>query len=254
MDIKLLKKLKAGQAALGLQLNFPNPGIIECIGAGWDWIWIDAQHGLHDYRSILECVRLADACGFSPVVRVAGHEPSPIGRIMDMNPVGLMVPMVNDAKEAKEIVNAMRFPPLGERSFGGRRVIDMNGRHYYKTADENTILIAQIETIKAVENAEAIASVEGVDVLFFSPDDMRLRLGIDINTSITDSDQLGEAMQKVIVAAKKYGKAGGCVTPTPEAAKMASELGYSCLVATGDVAILREGSSAKQAAFRKTLD
>ena len=75
MSALLGDKLKAGRVAIGFNLQFPVAGIIESIGDDWDWIWIDGQHGQHDYRSILECVRVADSRRIAPVVRVPGHEP-----------------------------------------------------------------------------------------------------------------------------------------------------------------------------------
>ena len=254
MSMSLHQKLRTGRVILGLNLQYPAAGIIECIGAGWDWVWIDGQHGQHDYRSVLECVRVADSCGIAPVVRVSGHEPGLIGPAMDMRPAGIMVPMVNTVGEAQAIVKAARFPPLGERSYGGRRVIDLGTREYFKTADQDTILIVQLETKEALDNAAAIAATEGVDVLFFSPDDIKLRLGIAIDTPITDSKELTAGMQQVITAAQNAGKVGGCVTPTPASIKMASSLGYSLLVGGGDVAMLRETASATLADLRESLD
>lgn len=254
MSMLLGEKLSSGRVVLGVNVQFPAAGIIECAGTGWDWMWIDGQHGQHDYRTMIECVRVADYCGIHPVVRVAGHEAGLIGPAMDMRPAGIMVPMVSTAEEAGAVVKAVRFPPVGERSFGGRRVIDLGTRDYYKTAGQDTILIAQIETKEAVENAEAIAATEGVDVLFFSPDDIKLRMGLAINTSVTDSKELTVAMEQVIAAAKKAGKAGGCVAATPGSIKMAAALGYTLVAGGGDVMMLRESASAKLAELRGALD
>jgi len=253
MSLSLRQKVQDNSVAMGLALMYPVAGIIECMTTGWDWLWIDGQHGQHDYRSMLECVRVAEACGVSPIVRVPGHEYGLIGPVMDMKPAGIMVPMVNNVQEALAVVRAMRFPPVGERSFGGRRVIDVGGRDYYKTANEDTVLIAQIETEEAINNAEAIAATEGVDVLFFSPDDIKLRMGIPMNTSVADSEELTAAMERVIKAAKNAGKMGGNVTPTPATIKMSTALGYSLLVGGGDVSFLREGAPAKLAALRGAL-
>ena len=253
MNASLIDKLKAGRVAIGVGLQFPVAGIIECVGDGWDWIWIDSQHGQHDYRSILECVRVADSCGIASVVRVSGHDAGGIGRVMDMRPTGIIVPMVNNAQEARVVVDASRFPPLGKRSYGGRRVIDLGSREYYATANEDTLLVAQIETKEAVDNAEEIAAVDGVDVLFVGPDDMKVRMGIPINTPITESDELAKALQQVICSAKNSGKAGGCVAATPASIKMTSSLGYTLIVGGADVGFLREGASAKVTALRSAL-
>ena len=151
-------RLRVGEVALGLSLNYPAPGIIECMGAGWDWLWIDGQHGQMDYQSMLQCVRTADACGLAPIPRVSRHEPGTIGPVMDMKPAGILVPMVDTVAQARNIVEAVYFPPLGKRSFGGRRVTDVGGRNYYQTANEDTLLVVQIETPEGAANAEAIAA------------------------------------------------------------------------------------------------
>lgn len=248
-----VQQLRDGNVALGFHLMFPAAGIIECACSGWDWLWIDGQHGQHDYRSILECVRVADAQGVAPIVRVPGHEPGVIGRVMDMRPAGIMVPMVDSAKDARRVVQAMCFPPLGARSFGGRRAIDLDGREYLQTANETALLLAQIETPEALQNAGDIASVEGVDVLFFGPDDMKVRMGIPINTPVDESDQLIEAMRTTISAANKAGKIGGCVAGTPKALRTAVSMGYRLVVGGGDVALLRTTASARLAELQRVL-
>jgi len=243
-----------GDVALGFSLSLPAAAIIETASTGWDWVWIDGQHGQHDYRTILESVRVADACGIAPIVRVPGHEASLIGRALDMRPAGIMVPMVDTPDDARRVVEAARFPPLGKRSYGGRRAADLEGREYVETADERMLLLAQIETIEGVRNAQAIAATEGVDVLFFGPDDMKVRLGIPINASINESPKLAEALEQTVTAAKSAGKITGCVTPTAEVLKLAVSLGCSLLVGGGDVAFLRTTAPAKLAELRAVLD
>jgi len=254
VDVSLKESLTNGDVALGFALSMPAAGIIEHAGRYWDWIWIDGQHGQHDYRSMLECVRVADACGAPPIVRVPGHDPGVIGRVLDMRPAGIMVPMVDTPEDARRVVEAFRFPPLGKRSYGGRRAVDLEGREYFQTVDAKTLLVAQIETQEAVRNAEAIAATEGVDVLFFGPDDMKVRLGIPINTAITESDQLARAMEATITAAKSAGKTGGSVAGTPETLRKAVSLGYRLIAGGGDVAFLRTTSPARFAELRATLD
>ena len=253
MLVSLKDRLTNGDVALGFALALPAAAIIEHAGRIWDWIWIDSQHGQHDYRSMLECVRVADACGVAPIARVPGHDPGVIGRVLDMRPTGIMVPMVDSLDDAHRIVEAVRFPPLGKRSYGGRRAIDLEGRDYFQTADERMLLVTQIETREAVQNAEAIAAAEGVDVLFFGPDDMKVRLGIPINTPIDESDVLARAMEDTMAAAKNAGKIGGCIAATPESLSMAVSLGYRMIVGGGDVPFLRTASSARLAELRAAL-
>ena len=253
MSSTLRQRLYDNQTALGLFMQFSEPGFIECTHKGWDWLWIDGQHGQHDYRSVLACVRTADACGIAPIVRVTSNEPGRIGTALDMRPAGVMVPMVNSVDEARAIVTAATFPPMGERSYGGRRVIDLGGRDYYSSANDANVIIAQIETPQAADAAEAIAAVDGIDVLFFSPDDLKLRMDLPIEASPLDSDKMAAVMKRLATAAKNAGKIAGCIACTPEAITMASSLGYRLIVGGGDVPFLRNSAAQANTALRNAL-
>ena len=250
MDKPLRQKLYEGQHALGFGLGFPAPGIIECIGPGWDWVWLDGQHGQHDYRSLIECVRVADVRGLPSVVRTSWHEYGIIGPLMDLGASGIMVPMVDSADQARQIVHAVRFPPLGARSYGGRRVIDVRGREYCHSANEDVLLVVQIETPGALQQAESIAAVDGVDALFFGPDDIKLRLGIPINAGLLDSDELMRSLDVVTRAARNAGKLAGTITPTAAVLRRAGAAGCRLNVGGGDVQFLRGGAQQKLSELR----
>lgn len=245
MKNALLEKLKRDEVALGVGLMYPSPSCIESMGKGWDWLWLDAQHGQLDYAAILHGVQVADLTGLSPVVRLPGHAPDVIGRILDTRARGLVVPLVNTADEARAIVQAAYFPPLGARSFGGRRVTDVGGREYYQTANEGLLLAVQIETLEAISRAEEMAAVEGVKALFFGPDDMKMRMGIPINTPIHESDKLAQAMDGMARITRDAGKFAGCVAAQADSLKMAVSLGYRLIVGGSDVVFLRTASAAK---------
>jgi 4-hydroxy-2-oxoheptanedioate aldolase len=247
------QKLKDGQVVLGVSLTFSAPGMIEHFGAGWDWVWIDGQHGQMDYRTLQECVRIADAMGIPPVVRVPGHEYGIIGPVLDMRPAGVMVPMVDTAEQAKQVVDAVRYPPLGKRSYGGRRIGDLEGRDYFKTTNQDLLLMAQIETPEAVTNAEAIAATPGVDALFFGADDLKVRWGIPMNTAVPDSDQLSKAMEKTARAAKNAGKYAGCVAVAVPTLSLAMSQGYLILAGGGDVVFFRDACSKRLKELRDAI-
>ena len=249
----LLKKLKNGEPTLGVGLMYPNPNCIESMARGWDWVWIDGQHGQLDYATILRAVQVAQGAGIPTIIRVASHEPGLIGMALDTGTEGLMIPMVDTPEQAGEIVKDACFPPLGNRSYGGRRVIDVGGRDYYKTANNDLLLVAQIETLEAVSRAEKIAAVEGIDALFFGPDDMKMRLGLPIDTPINESEELAKAMQTVATAARNAGKITGCVTASAESLRMALSEGYRLLVGGADIAFLRTASASKLEELRSAI-
>lgn len=253
MKCRVLEKLARDEVCLGVGLMYPNPNCIEAIGPGWDWLWIDGQHGQFDYATILHAVQVAELTGLDSIVRPPGHAPDLIGQILDTGAQGLMIPIVNTPEQAEAIVKAASFPPLGTRSYGGRRVIDRNGRDYYLTANDKWCLVVQIETMEAVERAHEIAAVEGVDALFFGPDDMKMHMGIPINTPVEQSDKLLQAMETTAAAARNAGKAAGCIAATPAALHRFIDFGYRLIVGGGDIGFLRVTSHAKVRELRQAL-
>jgi len=248
----LHEKLKTGKPVLGCCVMYPSPGVVERIGPDWDWLWIDGQHGQHDYRSLLQCVRAADYVQRDSVVRVPGHEAGFIGLVMDTAASGVMVPLVSTPEEARAVASAVKFPPIGSRSYGGRRPIDLYGRAYSDTANEDVLLVAQIETPEAIENAEEIAAVPGVDVLFVGPDDVAIRLGMPMSKP-RPKGIFDKEMQHVAEAAKKHGKFAGTVCRDPEAIKDLVALGYQLLVSGGDVPFLADSSKRASEEMRNAL-
>lgn len=220
---------------------YPNAGIIEGMGPGWDFSWMDMQHGQHDFESTLDAIRAAEATGLHTLVRVPGSDPDVMSKVADMDPDAVMVPMVNTADQARAAVRALHFPPLGSRSYGGRRVIDRHGRNFYK--DRDLLVVVQIETLEALSCVDEIAAVEGVDLLFFGPDDMKLRMGLDLSTPVSENKQLCDALRQVAAASKTAGKHCGVVAVTPELVRLNVDYGYQFIVGGGDSMFLKSGAA-----------
>jgi len=246
------ERLQAGEIILGVSNSYPAAGIIEVMCPGWDMVWIDGQHGQFDYNSLLAAVRAADLLGVSTLVRVPTHDPLLLGTYADMDADALMVPMVETRAQAESIARALRFAPRGNRSYGGRRVIDMHGRNYYQ--DYKPLIFAQIETLESVDNAAEIAAVDGIDLLFFGPDDMKTRMGIPIDTPPLEHPQLREAMQRTAEIARAAGKFAGTVAATPPAIKACREMGYQVMMCGGDVTLFRVYAPQKLAEMKKALE
>ncbi len=239
----LRSRLDNAEVVAGLGNMYPAAGIIEGMCQGWDFVWIDAQHGQLDYNYVLEAVRTAASIDVASVVRPPGISADILGIYADMAPAAIMVPMTQNASEVNKIVEALHFPPKGKRSFGGRRIIDLNSRNYYK--DSHLMVVAQIETPEGVTNAEAIIGVDGIDMLFFGADDFRIRLDVSVNQTHMECDEIMEAMRDIANAAKKAGKSCGTVAATPELIKASVEMGFQMIVAGGDNGFLRGQSKKK---------
>jgi 4-hydroxy-2-oxoheptanedioate aldolase len=228
---------------LGLSVSYPSPGALERIGPDWDWIWIDAQHGDLDFRDTVTLVRAGHLIGRPCLVRIAAHDPGLIGKILDSGAAGIIAPMVETVGEARLLATAAKFPPMGNRSYGGRRVIDFAGRGFYHTANRDTVLILQIESSTAADAADEMAALEGVDGLFLGPDDLLIRNGLDVDTPKT-TESIGVALRKVASACKRHGKLLAGIGATDAMLGLARELKYDLVVGGGDVKFLAAGSTA----------
>ncbi|OGG04359.1 MAG: hypothetical protein A3F83_02820 [Candidatus Glassbacteria bacterium RIFCSPLOWO2_12_FULL_58_11] len=234
-------KLDSAEALLGCVITYPCSGMIERLRDDWDWFWIDGQHGELDYQDILELVRACDAAGRGSLVRVPSHEPGWISRALDTACSGIMVPQVENAVQAAEVVKAAKFPPTGNRSCGGRRPIDMWGREYADSANSETLLVVQLESPGALENAEEIASTEGVDCVLIGPNDVKLRLGYLMNEPRPAAEELAE-IESLVRICRKHGKLTGVFGVEKEQLAHCLSLGIN-LIANGiDARFLSEGS------------
>jgi 4-hydroxy-2-oxoheptanedioate aldolase len=242
---------RSGGVQLGLNVMYPSPGVVERIGPDWDWIWLDGQHGEIGYAEMLQLVRACNLIQRPALVRVPGHEAGPIGLALDMGASGVIVPCVDTPEQARAIVDAGKFPPLGKRSYGGRRPIDFVGRTYSSTANEDTLLVIQIETPLAIDNADAIAAIPGVDALFLGPDDILMRRGFAMDAP-RSKEMLSSDMNAVMTACRKHGKLGVMVGVMPEMLTLCVQMGFSLIVAGSDVPFL-VNSSRKAATDARAL-
>jgi len=248
----LRARLQSGTPLLGLCFMYPSAGAVERIAPDWDWIWVDGQHGQLGYQDILAIVRACDLVQRPAIVRVPAHEIGPIGRALDTGAAGVLVPQVDTVQQAEAMVRAAKFPPLGNRSYGGRRPVDRDGRVYSETANEDTLLIVQIESPAAIDNAAAIAAVPGVDGLFLGPDDITLRRGISVTAGRT-KELLGADLEAMAKACRAHGKIAATVGATPELLTACVQLGYQLIVATSDVWCLANTSQQRAAEARALL-
>jgi len=239
---------------IGLCIMYPSPGVVERIGPDWDWIWIDGQHGqIGTYNDVIAMVRACGFIGRQAFVRVAGHDLSAITVALDMAADGVIVPQVENAEEARRLVRAAKFPPIGDRSYGARRSIDLGGRLFVTTANDATELICQIESPEAVERAEEIAAVPGVGGLFLGPDDYMLRKGLTMDHPRSLSS-LGDALEKVCKACHNQGKKGMAVGLGEGIARHCVELGYDYIAGGADVGFLANASKDASAELRGLID
>lgn len=200
--------------------------------SGFDWLLIDLEHGCGTEANVLpqiQAIRRAAA-----IVRVGAPHPELIARALDWGAAGIMVPMVSTAEKAAACVRAMRYPPQGDRGLAGMvRAFDY-GLHRERT---KPVFYAQIETIEGVENARAIAAVDGVDVLLIGQMDLKLQL-----QSYPERTQFDftACLREVAAAAKEAGKACGLFCRQTDDFSELQALGFTHLAIETDLALLRE--------------
>jgi 4-hydroxy-2-oxoheptanedioate aldolase len=249
---RLTETLRAGRVMIGIYHGYPAESILETIGSGWDFVWIDAQHGQFSIDSALRSVRTTSQVGLESVLRVPSHDAGLLGLYADTAASAIMAPQVDSEEQARAIVEALRFPPKGHRSFGGRRPVDVHGRQYF--LEHEPAIIAQIESASALEVVDEIARVDGIDGLFFGADDMKLSMGLGIEATIADDDQLQEAQRSIADAALAAGKWCGMPAADEHTFRLAVGLGYQLLSCGGDVLFLRNGARQALERSKQMLD
>lgn len=209
--VNIMEKLKNHELVLGATLNIPDPAIAEIMAlAGFDVIWIDAEHNPIDAMELRNLIRAADACGIATLVRTPRRDL--ITSLLDFGACGIMVPHVRSAQEARELVEMVRYYPAGRRGYcdHGRahRYGTMDFAAYRKETETDTFLVCQIEDKEGLANMEEICAVEGVDVICPGPGDISQTLG-----HIGEFGYSGviETRDRVIACARKNGKE--CMIP-----------------------------------------
>ena len=206
------KRLAEGGVALGFGVHHLRGGAVGMIAAaaGFDWLFIDMEHGAMSVDDATQIAIAAHGQGVTPIVRVCRDALFEGTRALDNGAMGIVVPHVDTAEDAAEVVRAYRFPPTGMRSWGGPPYAyglrAVNPAEAQAELNEGILIACMIETPEAVENAEAIAAVPGVDVLMFGTSDLTATMGIPGQIGHPD---VRRAYEKVGAACTKHGKAMG---------------------------------------------
>jgi 4-hydroxy-2-oxoheptanedioate aldolase len=205
---KTLAKLRAGKPVRMCCLGHFIPAYVRMAAHfGYDCIWFDAEHRTFTNRELQAMFAYFHQFDIDCMLRAPTLEKTGLYRYLEDGATGIMIPHVSTAEKAKMLVDAVKFPPIGDRGQDGVGLdaeFLVQGDEYVEHANRETFLVVQIETPQAVENVDAIAAVPGVDALFIGPGDLGLRIR-RTNTTL----KLEEAYDRVAAAADKHGKAWG---------------------------------------------
>jgi 4-hydroxy-2-oxoheptanedioate aldolase len=211
------RRLKAGEPSIGTWLSLPSPEAAEFVSRlGFDWLTVDAEHNPIDIRTLAQMFAAMAASGAAPMVRIPWNSGENFKRVLDAGAWGVVVPMVKTREEAERAVEAARYYPEGDRSVGGGRApisFDTTGEHYLRNANNEILVVLQIEHIRGVENADAILSVPGVDACFIGPNDLAASMGLGLGVPLeSDDPALNEAIFAIRDACQRNGVAPGIHT------------------------------------------
>lgn len=247
---QIKKRLKEGETLIGCWSNLGSPLTSEIVGlAGFDWVLIDLEHGAGVEKDALAQMQALAHTPAAAVVRVeSALQQQRISRVLDMGAEGVMAPRVNTAQEADLVARALRYPPEGSRGVAKMVRATAFGKHfdsYHENASENLLGIVQIETVEALKRIDAIAEVDGVDVLFIGPADLSMELGI---FGRMDDPVFFEAVESITAAADRAGKSTGILLSDPADLKTWHDLGIRLIACGSDATFVARG--AKETAER----
>ena len=246
-----------GKPTINGWCSIGNPFTAEIMAAqGFDSITIDMQHGALDYSDLLPMFQAVRASGTTLMARVPWLEPGIIMKALDAGAYGIICPMVNSAEEAARFVSYMRYPPLGQRSFGPTRVSFAAGTNYAGEANANMLAFAMIETADGMANLDAIAATPGLDGLYVGPADLTLSLtqgrlppGFD-----REEPEMIAALQTIVAACKANNIRAALHCGTPDYAARAIGWGFDMTTVGGDSRFLAGAAGAAVAGFRKLTE
>ena len=234
MNESMAQRLRRGEKLLGTVASLPSPEVAELLAqCGFDWLFIDMEHGPID---ILMAQRMLQASRCPCLLRLPDSSEASIKRALDVGAAGVIIPGVNTLEEMERVVAACRYPPLGVRGVGAGRAqgYGMRMRDYLRDANEEILIVPQIEHIDAVHDIEALANVAGVGALFIGPLDLAASLGRP--GAINDSE-VGAAIERVREVCVEAERQIGIFVSDPQKARRCFETGFS-LVALGSDALI----------------
>ncbi len=255
---RLRALLEAGTTAFGTATALPNPFAMEQVAkSGFDWVFIDMQHGLSTYRDLPELCMILRHHGVTPLVRVPFEDNSGAQRALDAGAEGIIFPYIEDTEAAHAAAISCRYPPEGIRSFGPYRApygADL------PLANKDLLCLVMIESVGGLENVDAITRTPGVDGVFVGPNDLSISLGggpVMANLYALGGGQapvsaaFQQALTTIASTAHANGKYAGIQVGTGHAAVQAASAGFDYVGIGGDTAFLQAGGEAELANAKK---
>ncbi len=242
MRSNLVKRtLNAGQPSVGTWLSLGSITAARFLArAGFAWLTVDIEHSLVDWETATHIFASVAEAGCSPLARVPSNRHDHIKRVLDNGAHGIVVPMVNSREEALAAVAAAKYPPVGNRSVGGAvhaLNFDTNANDYYAHANDEILVVLQCEHIQAVEDADAIFSVPGIDAIFVGPNDLAASMrGPDGKPP--SGDATAKATKQILEACRRHKVAPGIHCGNAEEARQQIQGGWQFIAVASELRMM----------------
>lgn len=247
------QRLLAGEAQIGFWLGLADPYCAElAANAGFDWLLMDGEHAPNDLRSLLGQLQAVAAYPTQPIIRPVVGDTVLIKQLLDIGAQTLLVPMVDSAEQALQLVRAMRYPPFGVRGVGSAlaRASRWNSvPGYLDEADDQMCLLVQVENLEGLANLDEIAAVDGVDGVFIGPADLSAAMGYRGNPG---HPEVQAAIEEAIARIQRAGKAAGILSADEKLARRYLELGAKFVAVGVDTTLLMRSLQDLANRFRNT--
>jgi len=243
------EKLNEGNPCIGTFVSLGHPDVTEILSRmGFDWLVIDGEHSPIGFETMQRMLQAMNGSECTPIVRPQWNDMVAIKRVLDIGAHGVLIPWVNSREDAEYTVRACKYPPHGLRGFGPRRA-GLFDPTYAKTANEELLIIAQIETREAVGNIDEIMAVDGIDVCYIGVTDLSLSYGLE-GPNFEHPEYL-EAFDRVLEASEKWKKPVGMYTYSNNV-QWAIERGFTLVtVDSADTFLMRGAGMALRKAKEK---
>jgi 4-hydroxy-2-oxoheptanedioate aldolase len=222
------EKIKKGETSYGVFVPMSCPAIVEILGRiGFDFVILDAEHSPMDIESCEHMVRAADSVSMTPIIRVAMNIRQNILRYLDTGALGVQIPMTNSRAEVEAVLESVKYPPEGKRGLAAVRAADYGLaqplRNYVREANQETMVVVQVETLQAVDNLKEILAVPNTDVIFIGPTDLSSALGYP---GQTDHPEVQKMIAYLVKEIRSVWKAAGTTAYDLDRLKRCKEQGF----------------------------
>ena len=244
------RDLLAGKTLIGCWASLASNVTTEILGyAGFDWLLIDGEHAPNDYTTFITQLQALKDSPSAPIVRPQWQDPVVVKRLLDIGFYNFLIPFIETAEQATRAVAATRYPPQGFRGVGTAHRSNKYGHiaDYFQRINDEICVTVQIESKQGVENAEAIAAIDGVDALFIGPSDLSAAYGVMLQPNLPE---VQAAIAKIMAGAQKHRKACGILAPVEADARKYLEMGMTFVAVGGDTGLMRSASQALAHKFK----